>query len=376
MKHRKTIIEAVIILITLSAISFAQETVKKSFPLSEGGNLKVAINFGNIIYTPGSGSRVEVEGKNIIQEELGLFTVQKQGNTIKVEFRGEDSDDFELEISGLSKINLDFSTGGGNIKLKGDVSGKVEILTGGGNISTDNIYGTIDISTAGGNIKLGNIKGKADVSTAGGDMKLGNIDGEADINTAGGNIKVGNITHTAQISTAGGNISVENVGGDAEVSTAGGNIKVNYVSGSAKINTAGGNIKLSGASGKVETNSGAGNLKLKNIKGPIEANTGAGNIYAELYPDGKSKSEFNSGVGNITLLIPSSANATIIAKTNVLMWGNDENKMDQIESDFEPLSINKNKNKMQIEAEYKLNNGGSVIELNVHMGKIKIRKME
>jgi len=207
-------------------------------------------------------------------------------------------------------------------------------------------------------------------------VKAGSINGKADISTAGGNITVGSINNSADISTAGGNITVNDIGGNAEISTAGGNIIVGKISGSAEVSTAGGNINIESAKGKVEASTAAGNVNLKNIKGSVEANTAAGNIYAELYPEGNIKSEFNSAVGNITLKIPDNAKATIIATFNVLVWSGDDSDLDNIKSDFTPKEVKRSKEKKQIEVVYELNGGGPKIELNVAMGDIEIRKLK
>jgi len=122
-------------------------------------------------------------------------------------------------------------------------------------------------------------------------------------------------------------------------------------------------------------NTGAGNISLENIKGGIEANTGAGNISAKLIPDGKNVSELNSGVGNITLYVPESAKVTIVATVNVPVWDDDESELQNIKSEFTPTNVNRYRNKKQIEATYKLNGGGSKIELNVAMGDIEIKKL-
>ena len=366
---------AILLFVVISFPSvLAQEDIVKTFDVKKGERVIVDVSFGNVTYSSGNFGKLKITAHNILTEEKDKLRMRRSPGTVFVEFRGEDSDDFYVEVEGPAEFDVNFKTGGGNVKIKNDIKGSVKIKTGGGNIQSENVFGKVDATTAGGNIKLGDVSDALYITTAGGDIKLGNIKGRTNVSTSGGNIKIGNISSSAEVSTAGGNISVANVDGDAKISTAGGNIKVDVVSGSAQINTAGGNINLLGSTGKVEVNTGAGNLNLKNIKGSAEANTGAGNIYAELLPDGQSKSEFNTGVGNITLVIPSTANATVVAKANVMMWANDKSDMEQIESDFTPVSLNKNKNEMQIEATYKLNDGGSIIELNVHLGKIRIRK--
>ncbi|MEJ2103037.1 MAG: hypothetical protein P8X47_00510 [Ignavibacteriaceae bacterium] len=356
--------------------SLAQTKKEAKFTVSSGDLLDVSLKQGEINIVTGSGNEVKVVAKNIDEDELSLLTMEQKSGKVEIKFKGEDSNNFKLECTIPESMNLDLSTGGGNVSIKGDLKGTLDASSGGGNISTGNINGNTKISTGGGNVSVGDIVGDADLSSAGGEMKAGSITGKTSISTAGGSISIGSVSSSAEISTAGGNIQVGDIGGKVEVSTAGGNINVGKVTGSAEISTAGGNIKLESASGEVEASTAAGNVNLKNIKGSVEANTAAGNIYAELYPESNKKSEFNSAVGNITLKIPESSKATIKASISVLVWNGDESDMDNIKSDFTPTDIKRNKEKKQIEVTYELNGGGSKIELNVAMGQIEIRKLK
>ena len=347
-----------------------------SFNVQKGELLDVKIEQGNITVNTWDKSEVKIFAKNIEDDESGLFTMEQKSGKVEVRFKGDDSDEFFLELTIPADILIDLKTGGGNVTIDNDLKDKVNIKTGGGNISAKGIGGNASITTGGGNIKLADINGDAQISTAGGDIQLGSINGIADISTAGGNIKVGSVNSTADISTAGGNVNIGTVGGNLDIATAGGNINVDVVSGTADISTAGGNIKLAGATGKVEANSGAGNIDLKNIDGSIEANTGAGNITAELNPDGKNISEFNAGVGNITIFIPESSKATIVATASDFKWGDSEKDSDSIRSDFESYNVSQIRKGNTFESIYELNGGGSRIELNVGMGDINIRKLK
>lgn len=359
---------------TTEVISQTQKEAK--FTVSNGDLLDVSLKQGDINIVTGSGNEVKVVAKNIDKDELNLLTMEQKSGKVEIKFKGEDSNNFKLECTIPAAMNLNLSTGGGNVSIKGDLSGVLEASTGGGNISTGNINGNTKVSTGGGNVSVGDINGEADLSSAGGEMKAGSISGRTTISTAGGSISVGSVSNSAEISTAGGNIQVGDIGGKVEVSTAGGNIKVGQVTGSAEISTAGGNIKLESATGEVEVSTAAGNIKLTNIKGSIEGNTAAGNIYAELSPEGNVKSELNTAVGNITLKVPENTKATIKASISVLVWSGDDSDLDNIKSDFTPTDVKRNKEKKQIEVTYNLNGGGPTIELNVAMGQIEIRKLK
>ena len=101
----------------------------------------------------------------------------------------------------------------------------------------------------------------------------------------------------------------------------------------------------------------------------------AGNIYAELYAESNMQSELSSAVGNVTLKILGSAKVTIIATLSINAWGNSDDALEHIKSDFAETEVNKRGDKRQIEVIYKLNGGGPIIRLNAAMGEIEIRKL-
>ncbi len=359
---------------TLTSLSQTKKEAK--FKVSSGDLLDVSIRQGNINLTTGSGNEVTVVAKNLLESERSLLTMEQKSGKIEVKFKGEDSDNFELELTIPASMNLVLSTGGGNMSVKGDLKGTVDASTGGGNITAGNIFGKTDFSTAGGNISVGDISGDADMASAGGDMKAGSINGNAEISTAGGNISVTSVNKLAELSTAGGNITIDKVGGKIDASTAGGNVTVGEVYGSAEISTAGGNINLESAGGEVEASTAAGNISLKNIKGAVDASTAAGNIYAELYAESNMQSELSSSIGNVTLKIPGSAKVTIIATLSIGAWGGSDDALEHIKSDFAQTTVDIRGDKRQVEVIYKLNGGGPTIELNAAMGEIEIRKLK
>jgi hypothetical protein len=326
----------------------------KTFNVSKGDNLEVGVSNGNISISTWDKDQVYVKAGDVDEDDLKYLKIEQQGSKVVVEFKGQDSDDFYLEVSIPSQFNLDISTGGGNILIKANIDGKVELATGGGNIELRDVSKRLSVSTGGGNISVGS------------------VGGETELSTGGGNISVKDVKSKIDVSTGGGNISVGNIGGSGEISTAGGNISVGKVSGSIELNTAGGNISLDGATGKVEANTAGGNISLTNISGSIEANTAGGNIYADLVPSSSSKSEFNTAGGDISLVVPSDAKVNITATVYVGKKANDPDVEKLIKSDFEPTTVDiTNRNLIK---KFVLNGGGSNIELNTAGGKIKISK--
>jgi DUF4097 and DUF4098 domain-containing protein YvlB len=173
-------------------------------------------------------------------------------------------------------------------------------------------------------------------------------------------------------STAGGDITIEKVGGDARASTAGGDVIVGMVSGSATLGTAGGDIRLDGASGTVEVKTAGGDIECANITGSITAGTAGGDVYAELNPSGSRTNTLETAGGDVQIVLPADAKATIDARIKIRRgWGGDEDDY-EIRSDF-PAETH-DKDKKTIRAHYVIGGGGATIRLETVNGNIEIRK--
>ena len=324
--------------------------------VSKGDNLEVSTTNGNITVNIWNKDEVFVKAKNIDVEDVKDISFKQTGNIVSFKFKGQNSNQFKMEISIPEYMILDFSTGGGNITLKDKVNGSVGVSTGGGNVTMSDIGNVLSISTGGGNVSVGTVTDKAEISTGGGE------------------VKVASALKKLEISTGGGNISVGSIGSNAEISTGGGNISIGNVSGSVEISSGGGNIKLDGANGKVDVSTGGGNIKLRNINGSVDVSSGSGSIEVEIDPQIGSDSEISTGNGNITLYISESAKTTV--KANFLTWkhSGDKNPLVHLKSDFDGVTYDTNEIKKEMNALLKLNGGGSTIELNVSSGEIFIKK--
>lgn len=370
---KNTFIRLLFVLLALSFTSklIYAEDVERTFKVSKQNTLDAAVNHGNINIFTWNKDEVKIHAKNIDSDELGKLIIEQKGSVVSVEFKGRDSERFNLDIWVPSQFNLNTATGGGNIKINDNISGKVSVSSAGGNITTSKIIGAVELSTAGGNITCSDIDGDIDASSGGGDIKLTGVTGLIDVSTAGGNITIGKAGKSADISTAGGNINVSDVGGNADISTAGGNISVGYVNGTADISSGGGNINVSGSKGRVEVSTGGGNVNLKNIGGGVDATTGAGKINVELTTDFKQSSSISTAAGDIILTVPENIRATIIATVSAVFMDKSGN---HIKSDFSGLEYETEGGKKGGTAKLMLNGGGPTIELETNLGKIEIKK--
>ena len=216
---------------------------EKQFNVSKGGKLILDITNGDIHINTWDKNQLVLKSDIDENDEDNKLTVSQSGNTINVNgthnFSGSD-----LQISVPYDFNFQIETNAGSVIFKGNVTGRVEVKTSGGDIKTDNIYGFLDANTSGGNITTLNIKGQTKLNSGGGDIKVGDIEGDLTLKTGGGNVKVGKVNKTLKLKTGGGNISVAEIGNIAEVATGGGNIVVDKSDNKIEITTGGGDIKL------------------------------------------------------------------------------------------------------------------------------------
>lgn len=369
----QTVMFMLVALLLTANLSYAED-VEKTFKVNKQNTLNVAVNHGNVNIFTSDKDEVKIYAKNVDSDELEKLIIEQKGTVVSIEFTGRDSERFSVDIWVPSQFNLNTATGGGNIKINDNISGKVSVSSAGGNITTSIIKGTVELSTAGGNINCNDIDGNIDASSGGGDIKLTAVTGLVDVSTAGGSITVGKAGKSADLSTAGGNINISDIGGNADISTAGGNISVGNINGSADLSTGGGNIDVLGSKGMVEVSTGGGNVNLKNIAGGLDATTGAGKINVELSTGLKHNSSVSTGVGDIKLTVPTDVKATIIAKVKAPHIDKSDKSYIHIKSDFEGLNYEVDETKREVVATLKLNGGGPTVELETNLGKIEIKK--
>ena len=353
----------------------AQQT-SKTFKVSGGGLLKISLVNGDVNIRTWDNNEVKVRMDDLgdmSETDSHLIKIYQSGNTVFVENKGGGwSNSNDVSVSIPKEFNIDVKTNQGDVELRSDVTGKVTVFTGGGDISAKNITGQSSLSSYGGDIYADNLSADANISTKGGDIKLGNVAGNADLNTLGGSIDVGNVLKDLNARTNGGEITTGDIGGKLTATTMGGEIDIRNVSQKASVKTNGGNIKLSGSSGPVKAVTLGGNIDLYKISGPVEAKTYAGDVHVELESVGNSPSDISTLSGRISLFITSSGKATVKAKAGAGSFGPDEKA---IVSDFSPESYETGKYSGFTNATYILNGGGPQITLKTLNGEIKINKL-
>ncbi|MGD1045050.1 MAG: DUF4097 family beta strand repeat-containing protein [Bacteroidota bacterium] len=372
-------IVAIIVLFAISlALASEEGTRSKSFNVSKGGTVEVSTSVGDIRISPWEKNEVYVNIEGLDDEDISQVKMSQNGNVVRVSYRtrwGDGSRHARFNVNVPSQFNLDLNTSGGDLEVKGGLTGKIDGSTSGGDIKLDNVFnGPVDVSTSGGNITTGKLEGEGHLKTSGGDIHVGSVNGSLYVNTSGGNIRVETVSKTLDAKTAGGNIVIGDVGGEARVSTSGGDVNVGKVSGRATLSTAGGDIELKGASGKVSARTSGGDVKLQNITGSIDAKTAGGEVEAELIPSGKGGSKLSSSGGDVRLYIDENSKATIEATIRLDGWSWKKSHY-VVKSEFPKESYETDEEAGEIRAVYKLNGGGELIELSTSNSNIEIHKL-
>jgi hypothetical protein len=368
---------AALFAITL-ALAREEGTRSKSFNVSKGGTVEVSTSVGDIRISTWEKNEVYVNIEGLDDEDIDQVKMSQNGNVVRVSYRtrwGDGSGHARFNVNVPSQFNLDLNTSGGDLEVKGGLTGKIDGSTSGGDIKLGNVFsGPVDVSTSGGDITTGKLEGEGHLKTSGGDIHVGSVNGSLYTNTSGGNIKVETVSKTLEAKTAGGDIVIGDVGGEASVSTSGGDVSVGKVSGKATLSTAGGDIELKGASGKVSARTSGGDVKLQNITGSIDAKTAGGEVEAELIPSGKGGSRLASAGGDVRLYIDENSKATIEATIRLDGWGWKKSHY-VVKSEFSKESYETDEEAGEIRAVYKLNGGGELVELSTSNSNIEIHKL-
>ena len=360
------------VLLILSLQSYARgASPTKSFQVNRGGTLEVSLSEGDIRIIPWDKNEVLVKAPGMDEEDMDEFRIVQDGNSIVV--RGS-SDIVRIEVNLPSQFNLDLHTSGGEIEVRGAMTGTLRGSTSGGDVRLGDVGTQVDMKTSGGNILAGKVTGDADLQTSGGDVEVTSSSGNLTVTTMGGNVSIGNVDKALKCRSGGGNIEIGNVGGTASISSGGGELTVGKVNGNVDLSTGGGNIDLGGGAGAVTAKTGGGDIQLRALTGSVEAKTGGGDVVADLIPGGKGGSRMVSGGGDIELTLPENAKATIDAIIRCRGSWRDCSEESDIASDFKASNYQKDSDQKEVHGKYILNGGGDPIYLETVNGSISIRK--
>ncbi|MDE3149129.1 MAG: DUF4097 family beta strand repeat protein [Acidobacteriota bacterium] len=215
---------------------------------------------------------------------------------------------FERTLTVSGTVDLNVSTGSGNIHLtRGSANrihilGKVKSNWGGSEESVREVAAHPPIEQTGNIIRIGThhqnlrnisidyeIEAPADAylgaGTGSGNVVDDGVGKNAKLNSGSGNIHATGLQGDFSVSTGSGNIYAEQTGqGDVKAGTGSGNIELRNLRGGLHASTGSGDIKVGGAptsAWKLETGSGNVEYSADNAAFMLNASTGSGSIHVD-----------------------------------------------------------------------------------------------
>lgn len=376
-----------------AGVQAASDDIDREFDVAANGTLSIRSDAGAIDVRTWDQDRVRLRVRNTRGFEV---EIDQSGNDVSVIADSQGSL-FGLGRSNIGftvdvpvQYNVDLNTGGGRITVE-DISGEVEVDTSGGSIEIGVVTGgdvkadtsggsievrgatgDVEVDTSGGNITIGDVVGQVMADTSGGRIRIGDVQGDIEADTSGGNIEVGESTGRVSLDTSGGSIRAAWAMGEISANTSGGNI---YLAGSdvgVRADTSGGNIEIDAANGPVEADTSGGNITVHNATAAVHADTSGGRIEVEITTTtGRvgGDIDLDTAGGDITLRVPSNFQASVRANLDVSRRSRGDYR---IYTDF-PLTIQEDDG--DIVGRGDINGGGDRVTLSTNNSDIYIESV-
>ena len=280
------------------------------------------------------------------------------------------ADDFVINVPrNLESAKIE--TGCGSASATG-IAGRVDLVSGGGNIHLDDIGGEVTAETGGGTIEVGSVGSDVSLQTGGGNIKIASAKGDIKAESGGGNVVVISGLQGAVLETGGGSIRVDKCSGTVKATTGGGSVELGEIGGPAEIETGAGSIRLASSKGRVQAQTGGGSIQLDGATS-VKAETAAGGIVVKLLSSagGHTNSTLETSAGDITVYL---ANDLAISIRAEIEMGNGHT----IRSDFSDIRVSSEGGQYgpkTVTAEGQLNGGGPVLKVRTNSGNVDFRRV-
>lgn len=223
-----------------------RDSIQRIYKVEPGGKLSVDSDMGSIEVRAGALNEVRMD---VNREARGATREEAAQNlkNLRIDFRQEGNNVYVY----ARRPGDDFFPGSWNNRLRLRFIVTVpdrynlDLRTGGGSISVNDLEGTIQARTSGGSLKFGQIQGQVNGRTSGGSITVDGGTGPMDVETSGGSIRLGKVNGRVRAHTSGGSISVDEVQGQIQASTSGGGVRASITrqpEGDCELSTSGGSI--------------------------------------------------------------------------------------------------------------------------------------
>lgn len=199
---------------------------------------------------------------------------------------------FERTLNVHGAVNLDVTTGSGNITIHAGNASQVEVHA---TIHAEESWRSNDKDSAS---RVQYLEQHPPIEQNGNTITIGHIE-DRDLTR---NISISyDITTPAQTrlhsATGSGNQTVQGVAGPAESSSGSGDVRLDEIGADVTARTGSGELTITGVKGTLRASSGSGNIRAEQIAGPITASTGSGDV--RLTQSGAGDVEVSTGSGTV-----------------------------------------------------------------------------
>lgn len=248
---------------------------------------------------------------------------------------------FERTLAVTGPVDLEVTTGSGNITVRPGPAGSVQVH-GWIRASSDWFGGLAPeekvkrlkanppIVQTGNIIRIGKIEDrelkrnvsisyelvvpaetKLRMDSGSGDQQVSGVRGPVVANTGSGNIWASDIGGNLEADTGSGDVVLERVRGDVRADTGSGSVRATDVGGSLWSDTGSGDVVVTFTSAspagdhRVDVDTGSGNVEVRGARGSVTVDTGSGDIRVEGEPTESWK--LSAGSGDVTARVPAQA---------------------------------------------------------------------
>jgi len=315
-----------------------QSGQKIQLKMSEGGWLSAKSWDRNMV-------SIQCESLN----DIGIYDIALEETSDGLQFSADlntkrpESTGFKVIMMVPREFDIDIDTGAGGISIN-DVSGNFRGNTGGGPISLENVIGKVNLESEGGFIKIldSDLDGK--VFSKGGGGLVRNVVGNVQAESNGGIVRYENVRNRSGKLRGPAGMSAEGISEHSVMySTGGGRIVLKEAPEGAILKTGGGDIVVHQASRFVRAETDGGKINIEVDKGNVGAETGSGDILVSVlegFGEGKDAIDLSTSNGDVTLIVPEDVSVRFDLD---LAYTRSSRRNFEIESSFD-LAIDHSKN--------------------------------
>lgn len=152
-------------------------------------------------------------------------------------------------------------------------------------------------------------------ATGSGNSSADGLAGFAEASSGSGNVRLNEIGADVTAHTGSGEITITGVKGALRATSGSGNIRADQIGGAITASTGSGDVRLTqSGQGDVEVSTGSGTVEVNDVKGAAQIGTGSGNITAEGTPTADWR--IHTGSGDLTVALPQQSSFELYARTS------------------------------------------------------------